>query len=264
MLRVLSLCWGAGGDGRCRVDGGRHQKQVIPMSLHAMDWNEIAHSYSQVENSRKEVVFPFVRDKLKKLRPARLLDFGCGDGTFAMMCRDLAREIFNYDIAPEMNLLARETCASASNIALLAALDEADTESMDAITMNAVWMCLPTAEACALALRQMHALLRPAGRLLASFTHPCFRDRRFCGLEAEFDQRKYLMNGTGFKVRIFDGKGSVEISDTHWNFSAVTEQLVTAGFMARRIYELPDAGKNAAEALGSPWVVLEAVKMGQK
>jgi hypothetical protein len=65
-------------------------------------------------------------------------------------------------------------------------------------------------------------------------------------------------------VRIFDGKGSVAISDTHWNFSAVTEQLVTAGFMARRIYELPDAGKNATEALGSPWVVLEAVKMAQK
>jgi hypothetical protein len=56
-------------------------------------------------------------------------------------------------------------------------------------------------------------------------------------LEAEFDQRKYLLNGTGFKVRVFDGKGSVEISDTHWNFSAVTEQLVTAGFLARRIYE---------------------------
>jgi SAM-dependent methyltransferase len=124
------------------------------MSLHAMDWNEIAHSYSQAENSRKEIVFPFVRDKLKESRPARLLDFGCGDGTFAMMCRDLARAIFNYDISPEMNLLARETCMSASNIALLAALDEADPESMDAIIMNAVWMCLPTAEAYALALRQ--------------------------------------------------------------------------------------------------------------
>jgi predicted TPR repeat methyltransferase len=111
------------------------------MSLQAMDWNEIAHSYSRVENSRKEIVFPFVRDKLKESRPARLLDFGCGDGTFAMMCRDLARAIFNYDISPEMNLLARETCTSAANISLLATLDEADPESMDAITMNAVWMC---------------------------------------------------------------------------------------------------------------------------
>ena len=229
-----------------------------------MDWNEIAQSYSQVENSRKEIVFPFVRDRLKELRPARVLDFGCGDGTFAMLCRDVADEIFNYDIAPEMNALARETCAGAANISLLASLDDVDRESVDAVTMNAVWMCLPTAEACAQALGQMHALLRPAGRLLASFTHPCFRDRRFCGLEAEFDQRKYLMNGTGFTVRIFDGKGSVEIRDTHWNFSAVTEQLVTAGFLARRIYELPDAGVKAREALGSPWVVLEAVKVARE
>ena len=53
------------------------------MSLHAMDWNEVAHSYSQVENSRKEIVFPFVRDKLKESRPAGLLDFGCGEETFA-------------------------------------------------------------------------------------------------------------------------------------------------------------------------------------
>jgi hypothetical protein len=57
-----------------------------------MDWNEIAHSYSQVENPRKEIFFPFVRDKLNEPRPAKLLDFGCGDGTFAMMPRSGARD----------------------------------------------------------------------------------------------------------------------------------------------------------------------------
>jgi hypothetical protein len=36
-----------------------------------------------VENSRKEIVFPLVRDKLKESRPAGLLDFGCGEETFA-------------------------------------------------------------------------------------------------------------------------------------------------------------------------------------
>ena len=45
-----------------------------------------------------------------------------------------------------------------------------------------IWLTSPWHVAqCALALRQMHALLRPAGRLFASFTHPCFRDRRCCG-----------------------------------------------------------------------------------
>jgi hypothetical protein len=69
------------------------------------------------------------------------------------------------------------------------------------------------------------------------------------------------MNGSSFKVRVFDRNNSVEFTDTHWNFSAVTEQLADAGFAIKRIHELPDAWERANATLGSPWVVLEAVKM---
>jgi SAM-dependent methyltransferase len=229
-----------------------------------MDWNEIARSYSNVENARRTIVFPFVRDRLKESKPDRLLDFGCGDGEFSLMCRDVACAIFNYDLSTEMSALARETCHGIPGVSVLSALDELWPESIDAITMNAVWMCLPTAEACANALRQMHTLLRSGGWLLASVTHPCFRDRRFSSHETEFDQRNYLMNGTSFKVRVFDRNNSVEFTDTHWNFSAVTEQLLDAGFALKRIYELPDAWGIASAPPGSPWVVLEAVKMEEK
>ena len=234
------------------------------MSLHPMDWNEIARSYSNVENSKRTTVFPFLRDRLKESNPARVLDFGCGDGAFSLMCRDVAPAIFNYDISIEMSSLAREACAGLAGISVLATLDELDPGSIDAITMNAVWMCLPTAEACANALRQMRALLRSGGWLFASITHPCFRDRQFSSYATEFDQRNYLRNGTSFKVRVFDRNSSVEFTDTHWNFSAVTGQLADAGFAIKRIYELPDASNGATATLGSPWVVLEAVKTAEK
>jgi SAM-dependent methyltransferase len=237
---------------------------MILMSLHPMDWNEIARSYSHVENSRRTIVFPFVRDRLKESKPVRLLDFGCGDGAFSLMCRDVAGAIFNYDISAEMNSLARESCAGVAGISVLATLDEVDPGSLDAITMNAVWMCLPTAEACANTLRQMHTLLRSGGWFLASITHPCFRDRRFSSYTTEFDPRNYLMNGTSFKVRVFDRNSSVEFTDTHWNFSAVTEQLADAGFAIKRIHELPDAWGRESATWGSPWVVLEAVKVAEK
>jgi SAM-dependent methyltransferase len=226
-----------------------------------MDWNDVARPYSHVENSRRAIVFPFIRERLKESSPGTLLDFGCGDGAFSLMCSDLAATIFNYDLSAEMSLLARETCSGASNICVVASLNELDPASMDAITMNAVWMCLPTAEACATALHQMHGLLRSGGQLFASITHPCFRDRRFSAYETEFDQRNYLRNGTHFKVRVFDTKNSVEFTDTHWNFSAVVEQLIDAGFVIRRLDELADAGDKAHESLGSPWVVVEALKI---
>jgi SAM-dependent methyltransferase len=234
---------------------------AIPASSYQMDWNEIARSYSNVENSRRTIVFPFVRARLEESKAARLLDFGCGDGAFSLLCRDVAATIFNYDISTEMSALAREACAGLAGISVLATLEELDPGSIDAVTMNAVWMCLPDVEACATALRKMHTLLRSGGWLYASVTHPCFRDRRFSSYSTEFDQRNYLRNGTSFKVRVFDRNSLVEFTDTHWNLSAVTEQLADAGFALRRIHELPDAAWNAHQACGSPWIVLEAVKI---
>ena len=230
------------------------------MTSHPMDWNEVARSYSTVENTRKPNVFPFLREQLERSKPGRLLDFGCGSGVFALMCRDLAGAIFNYDISAEMRSLASEAASGIANISVLSTLDELQPESIDVITMNAVWMCLPSATACADALRSMNRLLRTGGQLFASFTHPCFRDRKFSAYETNFDQRKYLVNATSFRVRVFDRKKSVELIDTHWNFSAVTEQLVNGGFLIKRIHELPDIPGEAGETLGSPWVVLEAVK----
>ncbi len=225
-----------------------------------MDWNEVAQSYSHVENSRRTIVFPFIRERLEDLKPGTLLDFGCGDGAFSLLCRDLARTICNYDKAEEMSALAREACRGVANIRVVASLEEIGSASLDAITMNAVWMCLPTVDDCAGALREMHRMLRPGGHLFASVTHPCFRDRRFSSYETQFDPRDYLRNGTSFKVRVFDRNSSVEFTDTHWNFSAVTEQLVDTGFVIRRIHELPDAEGAQGNAVGSPWVVVEAVK----
>ena len=153
---------------------------------------------------------------------------------------------------------ARHSCSGASNISVVGSLDESASGSFDAVTMNPVWMCLPSHESCKRALGQIRSCLKSGGYLVASFTHPCFRMQKFATFHTDFDNSNYLKNGTTFQVHIFDGIHSVSVTDTHWSFTAMSEQLYEAGFVIARVYEIGDPKPGAA---GSPWVVLVAKRV---
>src|ERR1700722_2487708 len=61
---------------------------VLSRARTFMDWNDVARPYSHVENSRRAIVFPFIRERLKESSPGTLLDFGCGDGAVARSRRE--------------------------------------------------------------------------------------------------------------------------------------------------------------------------------
>ncbi len=60
--------------------------------MKASDWNVIGPEYSKVNDSRRETVFSFIRDRLRELKPSHLLDYGGGDGKFALGCAELPIE----------------------------------------------------------------------------------------------------------------------------------------------------------------------------
>src|SRR5215471_14273328 len=113
------------------------------------DWNAIADTYSEIADPEGRAVLTFIREKLTTLQPKRLLDYGGGDGKFAVLCAETLslKEIVSYDPAPRMTALARSLCAGLKQIRVAEKTEEIQSGIFDVVTFNAVWMCLVSREA---------------------------------------------------------------------------------------------------------------------
>ena len=134
--------------------------------MNITDWNAIADAYFDIDDPEGRAVLTFIRDKLATLQPKRLLDYGGGDGKFAVLCAEnlSLQEIVTYDPAPRMTSLARSLCADFKQIRVTESTEEIKSGTFDVVTFNAVWMCLTSREACLDTLKKIARLLRSTGR----------------------------------------------------------------------------------------------------
>lgn len=230
--------------------------------MNITDWNAITDAYFEVNDPEERPVLTFIRDKLATLQIGRLLDYGGGDGKFAIFCAESLplQEIVTYDPAPKMASLARSLCASFKQIRVAEETEKIESETFDVVTFNGVWMCLTNHTACLNTLSEIARLLRPSGRLVASVTHPCFRACHFSNYFTDFNNRDYFNDGTLFKATIHHGKRELQIVDTHWSLTAMISQLNESGFEIENFYELPHATSNSNQPDASLWLVIVARK----
>ncbi|PYK27180.1 MAG: hypothetical protein DME52_04690, partial [Verrucomicrobia bacterium] len=94
--------------------------------MNVTDWNAIADAYFEMDDPQERSVLAFIREKLATLQPKRLLDYGGGDGKFAVLCAESLplQEIVTYDPAPRMTSLARSLCANFKQIRVTDAIQE--------------------------------------------------------------------------------------------------------------------------------------------
>lgn len=231
--------------------------------MNVTDWNAIADAYFEIDGPEGRAVLGFILDKLTTLQPKRLLDYGGGDGKFAVVCAEslAVQEIITYDPAPRMTALARSLCERFKQIRVVDATREIESGTFDVVTFNAVWMCLTSGEACLETLSEIARLLHSNGRLIASVTHPCFRTCKFSGYFTDFNNRDYFNNGTLFNVTIHDGKHELHIVDTHWSLTAMSSQLNESGFVIENLYELPRSTSGSNQHDASLWLVIVARKL---
>jgi hypothetical protein len=230
--------------------------------MNLKDWNKIGVEYSAVHEARRTTVFSTLLARLNTSRPETLLDYGGGDGLFAVDCASLPiKQITVYDPAPNMVSLARKNCASISRIRVVESSSELQAGTFNVVTQTAVWMCLPTEEECLNVLRDVHRLLTSDGEMIAAVTHPCFRDRRFSTYRTDFSLKNYLNDGIEFGVTISDGSKEIHVSDTHWSLGAMSRQLKRAGFVMTELLELPDQMTNQDLKSASPWLIVFARKV---
>lgn len=231
--------------------------------MNITDWNAIADAFSEIDDPEERAVLAFIRDKLATLQPKRLLDYGGGDGKFAILCAESLplKEIVTYDPAPGMTALARSLCADFKQIRVTQAIDEIHSGIFDVATFNGVWMCLTTDKACMDTLKTIATLLDSNGRLIASVTHPCFRTCKFSNYFTDFNNRDYFNDGTLFNVTIRNGKHELHIVDTHWSLTAMSSQLHEAGFVIENLCELPHSTGRTGQDDASIWLVIVARKL---
>jgi SAM-dependent methyltransferase len=231
--------------------------------MNITDWNAIADAFFEVDDPEERAVLGFIRDKLATLQPKRLLDYGGGDGKFAVLCAESLplQEIVTYDPAPRMTSLAQSLCANFKQIRVTDAIQEIQSGIFDVVTFNGVWMCLTSREACLDTLSEIARLLPSNGRLIASVTHPCFRTCRFPNYSTDFDNGDYFSDGTLFNVTIRDGKRELHIVDTHWSLTAMSSQLNESGFVIENLHELPRSTNGSNQHDASLWLVIVARKL---
>ncbi|HAB15603.1 MAG TPA: class I SAM-dependent methyltransferase [Verrucomicrobiota bacterium] len=219
------------------------------------EWSGIGHAFSAISDARRVTVFPRLWKHLQQSAPARLLDYGGGDGLFALEAlRWGGQTAVVYDPAPAMLELARRNAAAERRMQVVESTCQLKEGEFDVVVMNAVWMCLATEEQCVEVLSEIRRLLKPGGEFLASVTHPCFRDRRFATYQTDFPMGRYLEDGASFGVTMSDGEREVRFNDTHWSLSAMTRQMQRAGLQLAGLEELPDMTAGGGE--GSPWLLL--------
>jgi 2-polyprenyl-3-methyl-5-hydroxy-6-metoxy-1,4-benzoquinol methylase len=225
------------------------------------EWNEVAERFlGIIDESRTVLVFPRVRDLIARSGARRLLDFGGGNGSFALSCSELSlQQIATFDPSEVMTKFARRMCQSTA-IEVIDDLGQIAPGAFDVVVMNAVWMCFETESDALDSFRTVSRLLPPQGRLICSVTHPCFRDEAFSTFRTNFNQENYLQNGTQFDVFLTDGSHSVTIRDTHWNLEAMSGQLEACGYAISRLHEIPDHAVPMGNRAASPWLIIEAIK----
>jgi len=214
------------------------------------------------QDLRLQNVFPFILTRISEIKPDTFLDYACGDASFSAMARPHVKgAIFAYDLYSAVRDGARKTLANVQGASVIEATSALPDRAINLIVLNAAWMCFEDAEQCNEILAEMHRLLKPGGRLIASVTHPAFRHHQFASHETDFDVTNYFSSGHPFTVYV-GGKDapSGTWNDFHWTVADHINQLIAAGLQIARMDELPDVERGGKRATGSQWIVIEAVK----
>lgn len=117
---------------------------------------------------------PAVLRLLGEVNGKRVLDAGCGPGIYAAELTTRGAEVECFDASREMVRLARERLGPDTPVHqhdLANPLDWLSECTFDAVVMALVLHHLDDAE---LALRELHRVLRPQGRMVVSTVHPVF------------------------------------------------------------------------------------------
>jgi ubiquinone/menaquinone biosynthesis C-methylase UbiE len=178
---------------------------------------------------------PAMLDLMGDVHGSRVLDVGCGPGLYAEQLIARGAVVTAFDASPEMVRLTRARVGSQVDVRvsdLEAPLSWLPDGSQDLAVMALV---LHHIDNRAQALREIHRVLRPGGRLYVSTTHPT---------------SDWMLKGGGY----FDREQIAETWQTDWHLrywkqplEAWCAEFSAAGFLIERLVE-PRPAESMASA----------------
>jgi len=227
-------------------------------------WLYHPEQYSSLENeSRKYILHPKLSQYINQTQNVKLLDFGCGDGSFI---KNLSNnlEISLYDISSKALAEAKSNLKD-YNIKTYYDLDEIPNNNFDYVVLSLVLMTIDNKNDLLNVLNKIYNSLNQAGTLLIAITHPCFRNYIYSTFQTDYSKTKnfnYFNEGEKFEVFLRDNKKTVSFSDFHWTLSTTINMIIESNFRIKKIEELKDKsdiGKYFNSNF-SPYMIIECIK----
>jgi len=196
----------------------------------------------RAENPERALIQPIIAGMVNRLRPARVLDFGCGDAYVERLIdSDITVDLFDKNVSAleqAHKLLNRPNCNVILND------DQLCSHVYDCIILSFVLVCVESEEEQERILKTLKGVKTEGGTLIMANTHPCFLQYNFAAFETSFDQESfpYLKEGLPYEVTIKqpDHKPSITFTDYHWTFSFWVNKAIECGFDLAEIVEVAD------------------------
>lgn len=150
-------------------------------------WDSAAESYAEAQQKsgfvrRNE---EFVRERFSRIKGLRVLDMGCGYGSFTRLFDEMGAEAVGCDGSEKMLQMAEKSVPNARfDIVDLNGPLPYDNESFDVVFCNQVLMDIEDIET---AVAEAERVLKSGGTFWFSIVHPAFYD----GVWQTEDGRKY-------------------------------------------------------------------------
>ncbi|MDQ3252708.1 MAG: class I SAM-dependent methyltransferase [Acidobacteriota bacterium] len=202
-----------------------------PVALDAYD--ALAEAYAAVIDTKPHNAYyerPATLSLLPEVKGKRVLDAGCGPGVYSEWLIEHGAEVVAVDASPKMVELAKQrlgTTADVRQADLSKPLTFLDSSSFDIVLSPLV---LEYIEDWGSTFAEFYRVLRPAGHLVFSVTHPFF-DYIYFKSNNYFETELVGSEWRGFKpVRVY-------VPSFRRSLGATLSPLIEAGFCLEKILE---------------------------
>jgi len=229
-------------------------------------WNQLAEVYQKKDTVTDWLLgYPVVLKLLGNLKGKTVLDYGCGNGSFAR---------FVLEQQPDATVIGVDTSASAIEHAKektpsgaratyknIKKYNEVRQLQFDAACANFLFCIQPNSDTMIGISAAIYDRLPKGGSFIVLDPNPATHGKRFTSFQAE--SADHLQSGDRIHVRLFTDSIDLEFDDFYWQRKDYEHILHTAGFRTINVLEplatTADVVRGAEKEF-PPFIIFQGIK----
>ncbi|UMZ10723.1 class I SAM-dependent methyltransferase [Pseudomonas sp. MPFS] len=205
-------------------------------SANHSQFKELSNIYTSMAEwpFRREIEIPSVLELLGDIKGKRVLDYGCGEGTYSRLLKSLGAEsVTGFDLEKGMLVQAENIeRVSPCGIEYVSELDVSLNGTFDVVLAVYVLPYANNKDLLMAMCKNMAKLLKPGGKLVALPVHPDYEKKPGFYEKYGFSmlQSAVYQEGGEIQLDLFCSGTKSKVKAWYWSFLALEEALVGAGF----------------------------------